>query len=418
MAFMDKLKGAAGKAAEAANNLTKKAGEEFNRLKEEGEKKKAEQEALDAENKAKAEAASEQMISDILGGYKAEQKNFYCDMTEDEIQRFAKEFYEKMVLPGSKASLSCILMFPHIAEKKVAFAKAIDESGLTTPILYIKDQDNQEFLITKDAFYFKTKMENAGKYSCTGKVDMKRINIFRMDFDESEGVFRVNDVSIAKIRICNTYRQDFCALNRYFESVLTRDFDISNEEIDQLIHEKIGDKIYQQVKKYMSYEDELVMYYAGGLDSLMATDYIACTTKQIIIVDREMLGVTANVKQFYYEDITSMATEQNSKSDDLFVAIIDSALTAALKMCNLQITVAGSKNQISTLYTVEAERVIAIYHQMRKEAKQGNQPVQTIIQQKEPDVLEQLEKLAKLKEAGILTEEEFQEKKAALLGKL
>lgn len=131
-----------------------------------------------------------------------------------------------------------------------------------------------------------------------------------------------------------------------------------------------------------------------------------------------MLGAISNVKQFYYEDITSMATEQNSKSDDLLVAVIDSALTAALKVCDLIIMVAGAKEKISTLYTIEAERVIAIYREYRKELKKGNQTAQTIIQQKEPDVLEQLETLSKLKDSGIISEEEFNQKKAVLLEKL
>lgn len=130
------------------------------------------------------------------------------------------------------------------------------------------------------------------------------------------------------------------------------------------------------------------------------------------------MGAISNVKQFYYEDITSMATEQNSKSDDLLVAVIDSALTAALKVCDLIIMVAGAKEKISTLYTIEAERVIAIYREYRKELKKGNQTAQTIIQQKEPDVLEQLETLSKLKDSGIISEEEFNQKKAVLLEKL
>ena len=80
--------------------------------------------------------------------------------------------------------------------------------------------------------------------------------------------------------------------------------------------------------------------------------------------------------------------------------------------------VAGAKEKISTLYTIEAERVIAIYHEYRKELKKGSQPTQTIIQQKEPDVLEQIEKLSKLRDSGILSEEEFNQKKAVLLEKL
>ena len=64
----------------------------------------------------------------------------------------------------------------------------------------------------------------------------------------------------------------------------------------------------------------------------------------------------------------------------------------------------------------EAERVVAIYHQCRKEQKQAaSQP--TVIQQ-QPDVLDQIQKLAALKESGILSEEEFNQKKNELLSKL
>lgn len=256
------------------------------------------------------------------------------------------------------------------------------------------------------------------KFYAQGKVESNRIDSIEIERSEEACIFKVNGIRLATIKIRDTYKQDFMALNQYFESIKRQDFDITQEEIDRLIHQKIGDKIYQHIKKYMTYEDELVMYYAGGLDSLLAMDYIACTTKQIIIVNREMLGATSNVKQFYYEDITSMATEQNSKADGFVWQAIDSALTAALKVCDLIIMVAGAKEKISTLYTIEAQRVVSIYHQYRKEAKKGNQSVQTIIQQKEPDIYEQLEKLKKLKDNGIISEEEFNQKKLVLLEKI
>ena len=188
--------------------------------------------------------------------------------------------------------------------------------------------------------------------------------------------------------------------------------------MDSQIRAKIGDKIYAQVKKYFIDEDEKLLFYAGGIDSLTAVDYIACTNNQLIFVNREMLGATANVKQFYYEDVTSMATIQNSQSTDLLGAVIDTALTAAMKICTLQVAVAGAKENINVVYLVEATRIIAIYHEMRKNAKKAAaEPVQ-VVNQSGPDVLEQIQKLAQLKEAGILSEEEFAAKKAELLAKL
>ena len=92
---------------------------------------------------------------------------------------------------------------------------------------------------------------------------------------------------------------------------------------------------------------------------MSAKDYIVCTTKQIIVVNREMLGATANIKQFYYEDITSASTEQNAKSSDFTTALLETAITAATKTCDLIISVAGATTKIDTLFKVEAERVVA-----------------------------------------------------------
>lgn len=45
-------------------------------------------------------------------------------------------------------------------------------------------------------------------------------------------------------------------------------------------------------------------------------------------------------------------------------------------------------------------------------------PAPAVIQKNEPDALDMLMKLAKLKESGIITEEEFAAKKAELLAKI
>ncbi len=420
MAFMDKMKDMAGKAKATMESAAQATKEKYEQVKQENAEKKAQKEAYIAEMESKAAEYGQSLCSMVNEKGSATPESFMSRIAEKELLAFTKDFYDKMVLPGSKASVSCIIMHPYIDEKKV---KTIQKKlsiydGTETPILYMNEAEGQQFLLTRDHFYFKVCLAEDKKFYAQGTIDCKDIDSIKIENGESECILKVNDVTFAAIKIRDAYKQDFITLNEYFKNIAEQDFEIVPEEIDRLIHEKIGDKIYQHIKKYMTYEDELVMYYAGGLDSLAAMDYIACTTKQIIIVNREMLGATSNVKQFYYEDITSMATEQNSKSDDLLVAVIDSALTAALKVCDLIIMVAGAKEKISTLYTIEAERVIAIYHEYRKELKKGSQPAQTIIQQNEPDVLEQIEKLSKLRDSGILSDEEFNQKKAVLLEKL
>lgn len=420
MAFLDKMKDAAGKAKSTMESAAQATKEKYDQVKQENAEKKAQKEAYIAEMEGKAAEYGQSLCRMVKENGSATPESLMSQIAENELLAFTKEFYEKMVLPGSKASVSCIIMHPYIDEKKIkSIQKKLDiYDGAETPILYMNEADGQQFLLTRNNFYFKVCLAEDKKFYAQGTIACSDIDSIKIENGDGECVLKVNGVIFAEITIRDSYKQDFITLNEYFKNISEQDFEIIPEEIDRLIHEKIGDKIYQHIKKYMTYEDELVMYYAGGLDSLAAMDYIACTTKQIIIVNREMLGATSNVKQFYYEDITSMATEQNSKSDDLLVAVIDSALTAALKVCDLIIMVAGAKEKISTLYTIEAERVIAIYHEYRKELKKGNQPTQTIIQQKEPDVLEQLEKLSKLKDSGILSEEEFNQKKAVLLEKL
>ena len=135
----------------------------------------------------------------------------------------------------------------------------------------------------------------------------------------------------------------------------------------------------------------------------------------MVVLDREAFGLTKNVKQFYYEDVTSMATLQETNG------LLDLALTAALSICDLEVAVAGAKERLKTLYTYEAEKAVKVYRECRRNIKEKSNQPQVVVQQAAPsqaDPLDQLKKLQALKEAGILTEDEFNAKKADLLSKL
>lgn len=429
MGLMDKLRDAKNAVVETASSVAQKAGEtaqaakeSLEKAKEEKEARRAEAEALDAEMKAKANVFAQEIIQGIKEYVDGSKGGVFSGVDEEQILKFTKDFYEKLLLPGGKTSSGIVNMHPYIDDKKVkAFAKTFPEYNVNSkPIIYLKDDEGQEILLTTTDFYFKLCLPENRKYFAVGSISCAEID--RFTFEPRDGqkyAIKCDEHEITEISLQKAYAQDFISLSEFFRCFQTNDFDITEKEIDELIQKKIGSKIYADVKKYMSYDDELVLFYSGGLNSLTAVDYVACTTRQIIIVDREMLGATANIKQFYYEDITSMATLQNSNSNDLLVAVIDSALTAALKLCDLVITVAGSQNKISTLNTIEAGRVIAIYHEKRKGIKERQNAPQVIVRQdSQPDVLGQIEKLAKLKDAGILSEEEFNAKKADLLSKL
>lgn len=420
MAFFDKLKDVKSSVMSTATGIVDTTKSSIKKAQEDYAQKKQEAEALDAEMREKAQQFSQNIVNGILEYCEGKEGGYFGKIPTETLLSFTKDFYEKLVLPGGKTSTSCVAMHPYIDDKKAKqFAKSFSQyDSSETPILYLKDGEKQEILITTKTLYFRRPLPENKKYFADGAVGCENIDCFHLDENGDSYQFKCDTYVLADIKLINAYKQDFMALNEYFRCVKEQDFEITNEEIDGLIQKKIGAKIYGDVKKYMTYDDELVLYYAGGLDSLTAVDYVACTTRQIIIVNREFLGATANVKQFYYDDITSMATIQNSNSNDLLVALVDTALTAALKVCDLEITVAGAKNKINTLYTIEAQRVIAIYHEQRKGLKEKASQPQIIQQVSQVDVLEQIEKLSKLKDMGIISEEEFAQKKIVLLEKL
>ncbi len=386
----------------------------------EAEQKKAEAAALDAEFKEKAKQKAEEIKNAILTTGDDSNGGFYSVNGVDKIISFTKDFYEKILLPANSIKQSYVSMYPYLNEKIIkTFTKEFpDYSASEKEVFHLKDPKKQEFLLTTENFYFKVLLEENEKYFVTGVVPCKHINTFYLEKEDESYVFKCDTVEIAKLPITNGREEDFITLNDYFRCVENSDFEITDEEVNDLIRKKIGEKVYSDVKKYMVYDDELIMYFAWGLDSLSAKDYIVCTNKQIIILDREAFGATADVKQLYYEDISAMNTNQNAKSNDLTGYLIETALTAWTNTCELVIHFAGGEHRISTLYKPEAERVVAVYHQCRKAQKEAaSQP--TIIQQAaQPDVLEQIQKLSALKDAGIIDEAEFAQKKTELLAKL
>lgn len=415
MGIFDKLKETASGALDGVKNA---AADAKNKI----DASVAEKQALNAELTEKADAMAQELASGVEAAFDEAKGMLFNSIDEKYSKTFAKEYYEKMVLPGSRTSTSCIVMHPYLDTKQLSkISKKMSSFDATDePLLHIKDSDKQELVFSNKALYFKIALPENPKFYAEGRIPMEKINEIAIEISDSVYTLLCNGVKLMAIRLVSAYKQDAIAIAEYFRRLKENYFEISEEEVDSLIHRKISDKIYESIKKYMTYDDEMVLYYAGGLDDLTANDYIACTNKQIIIVNREMFGMTANVKQFYYEDVTAMQTLQNSNSGDFTTDLLLSALTAATKTCDLEISVAGSKEKISTLFTLEAQRVIGIYHEQRKKIKEESKmPQQTIIQQAAaPDAVEQLAKLAKLKEAGILTEDEFNAKKTELLAKM
>lgn len=410
MGLFDKIKDTAGSIAGSVKDSVDSARSNY-------EQKKAEQAAYNAEMTAKANEKAKEIISSIEAF--SNDGTVFGDIDIGTLKSFTKEFRDKILLPASSVSNTHISMFPMISEKELdKFIKVCPDYSKTDEALIYLKNGKQQFMITPSNLYFSVALDEDPKFFAKGKVGMDQISQFTFDSDEVNSYFKCDELVLASFKTDKTIKEDFVSLENYFDCIKKKDFVITDEEVDKLIQEKIGSSVYAEVKKYMVYDDELMVYFAWGLDSLSAKDYIVCTTKQIIVMDREMFGMTANIKQFYYEDITSASTEQNSNSSDLTGMLIDTAITAATKTCDLIISVAGARNKINTLYKVEAERVVAVYHQYRKLAKQANSQPQVVVQQQVESPVEQIKKLKELANLGIISEEEFNQKKSDLLAKM
>lgn len=410
MGLFDKIKDTAGSIAGSVKDSVDSAKSNY-------EQKKAEQAAYNAEMTAKANEKAKEIISSIEAF--SNDGTVFGDIDIGTLKSFTKEFRDKILLPASSVSNTHISMFPMISEKELdKFIKVCPDYSKTDEALIYLKNGKQQLMITPSNLYFSVALDEDPKFFAKGKVGMDQISQFTFDSDEVNSYFKCDELVLASFKTDKTIKEDFVSLENYFDCIKKKDFVITDEEVDKLIQEKIGSSVYAEVKKYMVYDDELMVYFAWGLDSLSAKDYIVCTTKQIIVMDREMFGMTANIKQFYYEDITSASTEQNSNSSDLTGMLIDTAITAAIKTCDLIISVAGARNKINTLYKVEAERVVAVYHQYRKLAKQANSQPQVVVQQQVESPVEQIKKLKELADLGIISEEEFNQKKSDLLAKM
>lgn len=408
-----KAKSVAGSATETVKNTV-------NNAKAGYEQKKAEQAAHNSEMEEKAAVKAQEIINAIKGYDNG--CGVFDKVSEAELLSFTKEFYDKIFMPANSVSKSIVSMHPYIDAKQLekATKELAEYDSSETPIVLIKAENHQLILITDKSLYFKLSLEEDAKFFARGRIPCSEVNRFSVEMGDTNSSFRCDEFVLATFTTSKVTTEDFITLDNYFRCIETRDFEITDEEVDKLIRQKIGDKVMAEVKKYMVYDDEQLVYFAWGLDSLSAKDYLVCTDKQIIIVDREMFGATANIRQFYYEDITSASVVQNSNNADLTGFLIETAITAATKTCDLILTVAGATIRINTLFKVEAERVVAVYHQFRKSIKTASSQPQVVVQQAAcaADPIEQIKKLKDMLDMGIISQEEFDQKKAELLSKL
>lgn len=406
MGFKDLMKNVTDK----ANAVAGSAQAMFEEQKQYSAIKKEEQNKKMEEMNNRVAEYEQSVLQQILCGFNGNP----CFDLNDTILDFTKEYFEKLLLPANSVSASKITMYPHADKIKKKAQKAIKDYDVTeTPVFEFDGNKGELLIMTPTKLYISITFPENTAFSGSLTVDLNQIS--QLDFVNEEDGYQVVCNGVALFNANNVSDFDKITIEEYVRRLQEKDFEITESEIDKIIKDKIGDKIVKIIKQYI-FDDELLVYFAWGMDNITAKDFVVCTNKQILMLDREMLGATKNIKQFYYEDITSMSTDQKTNG------LIDFALTAAFKLCNITIYVSGAQEKIQTLFTYEAERVVRIYQEYRRSIKMDERNArQVVVQQSTPvedDVFAKLEKLNKLKEAGILTEEEFNAKKAELLAQM
>ena len=67
---------------------------------------------------AKATEYGQSLCNMVVESDSATLESFMTQIAENELLSFTKDFHEKMVLPSSRASVSCIIMHPYMEENK------------------------------------------------------------------------------------------------------------------------------------------------------------------------------------------------------------------------------------------------------------------------------------------------------------
>lgn len=141
-------------------------------------------------------------------------------------------------------------------------------------------------------------------------------------------------------------------------------------------------------------EDEKIVYLVEGRNKTTKHHIIlVATDRRLIFIDKEfMYGL--KVEDFSYEKVSSIQYEKS------------------LMLASIHIQISENTLEIDGVGKYEAELFCEKVRDFMSRPKEYFQP------KTKPSVLDQLEQLGRLKENGVVTEEEFLEQKKKLIGKL
>jgi len=333
------------------------------------------------------------------------------NISKEKLIVFTSEFYNTIGISGSQWSAKSVHYGDFIPNKKLKNAQknyANYDINDEKPLILIDDtvmrSSKRGLLITNENVWFYIYKERRKSELAKGKIPLQDLESVRFINNKMTSDIIINGQQFGNLSQVNKNEVD--ALNQYFEKICTNELNISESEIKSSIELKIDPKILSKIKEYLI-EGERIIYVAWGLDSLTARDFAVCTTNRILIINRELFGLSENIRDFEYDIITSIGV---SKEGTGF-------LDTVLNQCKLEIHAAGSIFSIDTLSREEAETIIKISRNQKNEKSKISQNA-VVKSSPQIDIVDEIKKLKGLFDIGAISESEFSGAKAKLLEKI
>lgn len=397
MGFKDKIAGFTAKAKAKVEDQAIKA-------------KNMVEEKMEATASKAKEKLGEKEDDDALNIIKYENSvNHVSDIPKSKIAEFSNNYFSMMATGGTQFSANKIYFGQSIPNNKLKKAQSTyadysmdEENALILFDNTTMGSATEGFTVTENAFYFNLK--NESKKLQKGKFFLSEIN--KLHFPKNSLANFLVAINGERLHLSGFFNKKTAyVLQSFFNKLFENDLEISKDEAKKFLESQINPKILQRIREYMI-EGETLTFIAWGLDSLTARDFVVCTTKRIIIINRGMFGLQENIRDFEYDIITSIGVKKEG------LGLMDTAL----KQCKLEIHAAGSVFNIDTLQRSEAEQIIKIARKQKQEMQIPQQPIQQVIEK--TDITGEIKKLKELLDAGALDQEEFDTAKKTLLSKM
>jgi len=186
----------------------------------------------------------------------------------------------------------------------------------------------------------------------------------------------------------------------------------SSGELDEI--KKIADRLDSDEQVIIVAKQS--RFKPGG--SVITTpNIIFATNKRLILRNPTMLGLRENVEDYSYDKITNIKLEKGMFSSTLVITAPGMG-TAARTSISTGVIAWGRKEDgmIDAIPKDKAEQILKVVRNGMEEARKAKMQPSLIVQQAS-SIADELAKLAKLKEQGILTDEEFTKMKQDLINK-